>query len=474
MSAALAAMSSRIRTARRDRQATGARPGQDPPGPAAERRAGRRRRRGRAADTLDAVDQLAVDARVLAFDGDAARGCAPAGRPWPQPAGGLDVRAGRGVRRPSRRGPAVLVGMDTPQLRPEQLAAFDPARYDACLGPAPDGGYWAIGFADPAPGRGGDRAACRCRRRTPAPTSSARLQRARPAGAAARRADRRRHHRDRRRRRRAGPATRASPPRSSRPAPPSPWASDGGRRARAVRAGAARRPAARAAHRRRPGSSSSTSPAGWRAVDGADEHRARPLPRPGARRRLRAGPVRVVAERDAASPRSASTSPRPRSRSPAARACRRCCATSSHDLPGEGRWPTVLLMDGNIGIGGDPARLLAARGRLLAPGGRLIVEAHPDDAAHDLLEVRFTVAGEAVGPSFGWAHVGRAAAAALRRRGRLRARRSPGRRAAGRSSRSPADGRAPPARRRAAPRRRRRSPSRMRQVGGEVLLAGSP
>ena len=25
------------------------------------------------------------------------------------------------------------------------------------------------------------------------------------------------------------------------------------------------------------------------------------------------------------------------------------------DLPGEGRWPTVLLMDGNIGIGGDPA-----------------------------------------------------------------------------------------------------------------------
>jgi glycosyltransferase A (GT-A) superfamily protein (DUF2064 family) len=39
--------------------------------------------------------------------------------------------------------------MDTPQLRPRQLAAFDPARYDACLGPAVDGGYWAIGFADP-------------------------------------------------------------------------------------------------------------------------------------------------------------------------------------------------------------------------------------------------------------------------------------------------------------------------------------
>jgi hypothetical protein len=39
--------------------------------------------------------------------------------------------------------------MDTPQLRPAELDAFDPHRYDACLGPATDGGYWAIGFADP-------------------------------------------------------------------------------------------------------------------------------------------------------------------------------------------------------------------------------------------------------------------------------------------------------------------------------------
>jgi len=43
--------------------------------------------------------------------------------------------------------------MDTPQLRPEQLAAFDPYRYDACLGLAVDGGYWAIGLADPAVAR---------------------------------------------------------------------------------------------------------------------------------------------------------------------------------------------------------------------------------------------------------------------------------------------------------------------------------
>ncbi|MDQ2797918.1 MAG: class I SAM-dependent methyltransferase [Actinomycetota bacterium] len=79
------------------------------------------------------------------------------------------------------------------------------------------------------------------------------------------------------------------------------------------------------------------------------------------------------------------------------------------DLPGEGRWPTVLLIDGNIGIGGDPLRLLDRIGGLLAPSGRLIVESHPRFDADDLLEVRFTEDGEAVGPPFDWANVGRAA-----------------------------------------------------------------
>jgi SAM-dependent methyltransferase len=79
------------------------------------------------------------------------------------------------------------------------------------------------------------------------------------------------------------------------------------------------------------------------------------------------------------------------------------------DLPGEGRWPSVLLMDGNIGIGGDPLRLLARVGSLLAPGGVLIVETHPDDEADELLEVRFTENGVPVGPLFDWAHIGRIA-----------------------------------------------------------------
>lgn len=43
-------------------------------------------------------------------------------------------------------------------------------------------------------------------------------------------------------------------------------------------------------------------------------------------------------------------------------------------LPGEGRWQTALLADGNIGIGGDPVPLLRRVRRLLVAGGRVVVE----------------------------------------------------------------------------------------------------
>jgi SAM-dependent methyltransferase len=46
-------------------------------------------------------------------------------------------------------------------------------------------------------------------------------------------------------------------------------------------------------------------------------------------------------------------------------------------LPAEGCWDHVLLADGNIGIGGDPARLLTRAARLLAPGGTVLVETDP-------------------------------------------------------------------------------------------------
>jgi len=43
-------------------------------------------------------------------------------------------------------------------------------------------------------------------------------------------------------------------------------------------------------------------------------------------------------------------------------------------LPEEGTWGTALLADGNIGIGGDPARLLRRVRDLVAPGGRVVVD----------------------------------------------------------------------------------------------------
>ncbi|WP_375488647.1 methyltransferase domain-containing protein [uncultured Jatrophihabitans sp.] len=81
------------------------------------------------------------------------------------------------------------------------------------------------------------------------------------------------------------------------------------------------------------------------------------------------------------------------------------------DLPGEGRWPTALLIDGNIGIGGDPARLLRRVRALLAADGRVLVEVAADDDADDVLAVRFTEHGRPVGPLFDWALVGRRALA---------------------------------------------------------------
>lgn len=46
-------------------------------------------------------------------------------------------------------------------------------------------------------------------------------------------------------------------------------------------------------------------------------------------------------------------------------------------IPGEGRWETALLADGNIGIGGDPVALLERTRDLVMPGGRVVVEVAP-------------------------------------------------------------------------------------------------
>jgi SAM-dependent methyltransferase len=49
-------------------------------------------------------------------------------------------------------------------------------------------------------------------------------------------------------------------------------------------------------------------------------------------------------------------------------------------LPGEGRWVSALLADGNIGIGGDPVALLRRIAAVLAPGGRVVADVAPPGA----------------------------------------------------------------------------------------------
>ncbi|MEU6369323.1 class I SAM-dependent methyltransferase [Streptomyces sp. NPDC046931] len=74
-------------------------------------------------------------------------------------------------------------------------------------------------------------------------------------------------------------------------------------------------------------------------------------------------------------------------------------------LPGEGRWGTVLLMDGNVGIGGDPAALLVRLRAVVAPGGRLLAEAAPHDV-DERLTVRVEDAHGRHGRPFPWARLG--------------------------------------------------------------------
>ena len=81
-------------------------------------------------------------------------------------------------------------------------------------------------------------------------------------------------------------------------------------------------------------------------------------------------------------------------------------------VPGAGSWGSALLLDGNIGIGGQPAELLARVARLLRPDGLILIEVEPRGAPSRALRVSLHT-GSAQSQSFPWARLGMDGLAAI-------------------------------------------------------------
>lgn len=104
-------------------------------------------------DTLTAVAAAPATRRVVLLDGEPGEWLPPGFELVPQRGDGLAERLEAGFVDLAE--PALVIGMDTPQVTPALLAhALARLQHaDAVVGPAPDGGYWAIGLR-----RGGEAA----------------------------------------------------------------------------------------------------------------------------------------------------------------------------------------------------------------------------------------------------------------------------------------------------------------------------
>ena len=100
-------------------------------------------------DTLETVATTPCSRRVLVLDGTPGAWLPSGFDVVAQVNGGLDARIAGAFR--AVGGPAMLVGMDTPQVVSGDLigamALLDAS--DSILGPALDGGWWTIGLHEP-------------------------------------------------------------------------------------------------------------------------------------------------------------------------------------------------------------------------------------------------------------------------------------------------------------------------------------
>jgi glycosyltransferase A (GT-A) superfamily protein (DUF2064 family) len=105
------------------------------------------------ADTCDAVARSGATRRVIALDGKPGDWLPPGFELVPQRGRSLDQRLANAWV--DTGGPGVQIGMDTPQITPavldQALALLGAPFASAVLGPALDGGWWAIGLEHPDP-----------------------------------------------------------------------------------------------------------------------------------------------------------------------------------------------------------------------------------------------------------------------------------------------------------------------------------
>ncbi|WP_198675892.1 DUF2064 domain-containing protein [Kribbella monticola] len=343
------------------------------------------------ADTLAAVRATGVRRKVLALDGDSTS-TPPGFTVVPQRGGGLDERLAAAFEDAYAGTPMLLVGMDTPQVTPALLRA-DWTEYDAVLGLTEDGGYWCIGLHRPdarallgVPMSTDHTGADQLARLQSLGYSVLLLSRLRdmdtPADAAALAM--------------TYPELRTSRlhRRLQHTAHPSLLFDKALEGAPVVATGSDGRTVA-----------SLSAVDRWQAPADAVDRLA--LSRcEGPVLDIGCGPGRIVtalAERgipalgvDISAQAVMLTNER------GAPALRR---PVQEPLPGEGRWGSVLLMDGNIGIGGAPEALLRRCAELVRPDGLVLVEVDPDDDLDDTAPIVLRSASRHSHP-LPWARVG--------------------------------------------------------------------
>lgn len=345
-------------------------------------------------DTLRAVRAARAERVLLAWDGDPG--------PWagefplaPQRAGSLNDRLIEAFRAAQAQsdGAILLIGMDTPQVT-AALLDTDWAGADAVLGLSEDGGFWAIGLrsVDPAPvfadiPMSTDR------------TGAAQLARLDGLGLSVR----------------LLPPLRDvdRPTDAAAVAERYPWLTFS-RRHRQLTGARAEQPAERLFDRAYVGGVTTVCSGAasldldvdrWSAAaDAVDEMVVSRCEPPVLD--LGCGPGRMVVALGrsgrAALGVDLSAAAVAISRSRGGLALQRNIADR---LPGEGRWGTALLLDSNIGLGGDVEALLRRCRDLVGGGGLIICEVDQDPDRHEVESVVMTSGGGSC-PPMPWGRVG--------------------------------------------------------------------